>query len=115
MQDLSNPDFLAALNVVHEGVVLGDVLAIGYRSELKKPALDGGCLALSVVSPIRLTSEMHAGLSVSRKSDGAPLGVKPEIRKLAGRPVQGPSSANVSAAPSGGATVPQLRLVGGLA
>jgi hypothetical protein len=114
-QDLSNPDFPVSLELLHDGVVLGEVLACDYRPDLQKAGIGRGYHAFTFVSPIRLTPEIQAGLSVRRKSDGAPLGVNPEIRKLAGLPVQGPSSANVPAAPSGGATVPQLRLVGGLA
>jgi autotransporter passenger strand-loop-strand repeat protein len=79
-QDLSNPDFPVTLEVLHDGVVLGDVIACDYRPDLQKAGIGRGYHAFSFVSPIRLTAEMHAGISVRRKSDGDSLGVNPEIQ-----------------------------------
>jgi len=74
-QDLSNPDFPVTLEVLHEDVVLGEVLACDYRPDLQKAGIGRGYHAFTFVSPIRLTQAMHAGLTVRRQVDRDVLGV----------------------------------------
>jgi hypothetical protein len=80
-QDLANLDLPVTLEVLHEDVVLGEVLACDYRPDLQKAGIGRGYHAFTFVSPIRLTADMHAGLSVRRKSDRATLGVNAEIKQ----------------------------------
>jgi hypothetical protein len=72
-QDVANPDFSVTLEVLHDGTVLGEVLACEFRPDLVKAGMGRGYSAFTFVSPIRLTAEMQAGLAVRRKSDGAVL------------------------------------------
>jgi hypothetical protein len=80
-QDLSNPDFPVTLEVLHDGVVLGEVLACDFRPDLQKAGIGRGYHAFTFVSPIRLTVEMHVGLSVRRKCDGVLLGMSVDIKR----------------------------------
>jgi hypothetical protein len=85
-QDVANPDYPVTLEVLHDGTVLGEVLACEFRPHLVKAGMGRGYSAFTFVSPIRLTAEMYAALSVRRKSDGASLGINPEIAKTAQPP-----------------------------
>jgi hypothetical protein len=93
-QDLCHPDFPVTLEVLHDGIVFGEVLACDYRPDLQKAGIGRGYHAFTFISPIRLTPSMHAGLSVRRKSDGTPLGMNAEIKHaaltVAGEPSQSP-------------------------
>ena len=80
-QDLSAPDFPVTLEVLHDGVVLGEVLACDFRPDLQKAGIGRGYHAFTFVSPIRLTVEMHVGLSVRRKCDGVLLGMSVDIKR----------------------------------
>lgn len=90
------------LEVLHDGIVLGEVLACDYRPDLRKAGMGRGYSAFHFNSPIRITPAMHAGLSVRRKHDGANLGVNPEILR-----------ATPTIATAQTSAVPQLRIVGG--
>lgn len=104
-QDLANPEFPVTLEVLHDGMVLGEVLACDFRPDLAKAGIGRGYSAFTFVSPIRITADMHAGLAVRRKSDGDLLRVNPEIVKVAVTA----ESATPSVSPS---QPPQLRVVG---
>jgi len=82
-QDLAHPDFPVTLEVLHDGIVRGEVLACDFRSDLQKAGMGRGYSAFTFVSPIRLSADMHPGLAVRRKSDGALLGMNAEIKKAA--------------------------------
>lgn len=116
-QDLANPDFPVMLEVLHDGMLLGEVLACEFRPDLLKAGIGRGYSAFTFVSPVRLTAEMHAGLAVRRKSDGASLGINPEIAKAAASAMAMPVVAAVAAAelaksPVSPSQPPQLRVVG---
>ncbi len=91
-QDLANPDFPVLLEVLHDGMLLGEVLACDYRPDLQKAGIGRGYHAFTFISSIRLTADMHAGLSVRRKSDGESLGMSTQIKPAgdAARPVDFP-------------------------
>jgi hypothetical protein len=98
-QDLANPDFPVALEVLHDGMVLGEVLACDFRPDLAKAGIGRGYSAFTFVSPIRLTASMHTALSVRRKNDGEPLGLHPDITKTAAPAVSIEDLGMPSAAP----------------
>jgi hypothetical protein len=118
-QDVANPDYPVILEVLHDGTVLGEVLACEFRPDLAKAGMGRGYSAFTFVSPIRLTAEMQAGLAVRRKSDGASLGINPEIVKAFAAPALAPTQAfaSMEAATAvkgyGTSVMPALRLVGG--
>jgi hypothetical protein len=107
-QDLANPDFPVALEVLHDGMVLGEVLACDFRPDLAKAGIGRGYSAFTFVSPIRITADMHAGLEVRRKSDGSKLGVNPAIAKAVATIVASSEPTKPSTAPN---QPPQLRVV----
>ena len=117
-QDLSNPDLPVTLEVLHDGVVLGEVLACDYRPDLQKAGVGRGYSAFTFVSPIRLNPNLLSGLSVQRKSDGLRLGVNPEITGMAPAIHQvntGSTEAENALTGRGRSAVASLRLMGGKA
>ena len=116
-QDLANPDFPVMLEVLHDGMLLGEVLACEFRPDLLKAGIGRGYSAFTFVSPIRLTAEMHAGLAVRRKADHTALGMNPEITKTAALAAVMPAVTVVATtepakSPVSPSQPPQLRVVG---
>lgn len=68
-QDLSAPETPVTLEILHDGSVIGHILANRYRADLRKAGIGSGCHAFDLLLP-----PLPGTITLRRPTDGATIG-----------------------------------------